>query len=117
MKNYVSSAGSSFFPFHGLAIRELAPEGYPALSVAEVKVPQGATHPTARSTTSDKVYIGIEGVVTFAIDGEAIHLSPMDVLLIPASSWFAYTNDGGVEGRMLVVHTPPFDIAREELMQ
>ena len=117
MTNHVSYSSSPSFSFHGLAIRELSPQDHAALSVAEVKVPPGATHPTARSTKSDKVYVGLEGAITFTTRGESLQLTPMDVLLIPVASWFTYTNHTRVEGRVLVIHTPPFDMAHEELVQ
>ena len=103
------------FSFYDLVIRELSPEGYDTLSVAEVRVPPGAAHPKARSTRSDKLYVCIEGVVTFELHGESKRLTPLDVLLIPASEWFAYKNYGSEEGRMLLVHVPPFDMASEEI--
>ena len=113
--NYVNYSNTTPFSFYNLVIRELSPQDYENLSVAEVRVPPGASHPKARSTKSDKLYICIEGVVTFEIRGESKPLTPLDVLLIPASEWFAYQNYGSMEGRLLLVHVPPFDLEREEI--
>ena len=115
MKNYVKYSNINPFQFYDLVIRELSPEGYETLSVAEVRVPPGAAHPTARSTKSDKLYVCIEGTIIFELNGDSKRLAPLDVLLIPATEWFTYSNDAGVEARLLLVHTPPFDIASEEI--
>ena len=45
-----------------------------------------------------------------------MELNPMDVLLIPRAEWFSYRNDGGEESKLLLVHTPPFDMASEEII-
>ena len=115
MKHYVNYSGTAPFSFYDLIIRELSPQGYETLSVAEVRVPPGAVHPKGRSTKSDKLYICIGGTVTFDLNGESKLLTPLDVLLIPVSEWFTYRNDASVESRLLLVHTPPFEIASEEI--
>ena len=84
--------------------------------MAEVRVPPGAAHLEARSTISDKLYICIEGTITFQLNGEFLQLNPLDVLLIPRAEWFSYRNDAREEGRLLLVHTPPFDMAHEEIV-
>ena len=112
---FVNYSSAAPFPFYDLVIRELSPQDYETLSVAEIRVPPRAAHPKAMSTSSDKIYICIEGAVTFELHGESKRLTPLDVLLIPASEWFAYLNEGSTEGRLLLVHVPPFDIANEEI--
>ena len=116
MNNYVNYSAIAPFSFYDLVIRELSPEGYETLSLAEVRVPPGAAHPNARSTKSDKLYICIEGTVSFELNGESKLLGPLDVLLIPVSEWFSYRNYGSMESRLLLVHAPPFDIDSEEII-
>jgi mannose-6-phosphate isomerase-like protein (cupin superfamily) len=116
MKNHVKYSGVTPFSFYGLTIRELSPTGYERLSVAEVIVPPGAVHPKARSTKSDKLYVCIEGTITFQFNGESLELTPTDVLLIPKTEWFSYRNDAGTEAKLLLVHTPPFDMVHEEII-
>ena len=115
MNNYVNYSAIVPFSFYDLVIRELSPEGYETLSVAEVRVLPGAAHPKARSTKSDKLYICIEGTVSFEVNGESKLLAPLDVLLIPVSEWFFYRNDGSMESRLLLIHSPPFDLDCEEI--
>ncbi|MFQ5875137.1 MAG: cupin domain-containing protein [Dehalococcoidia bacterium] len=116
MKNHVKYFCVTPFSFYDLTIRELSPTGYERLSVAEVRVPPGAAHPKARSIKSDKLYVCIEGTITFQLNGESLQLNPLDVLLIPRAEWFSYRNDVSEEGKLLLVHTPPFDMAREEIV-
>ena len=116
MKNHVKYFCVTPSSFYDLTIRELSPTDYDRLSVAEVGVPPGAAHPKARSTISDKLYVCIEGTITFQLNEESMQLNPLDVLLIPRAEWFSYRNDASEEGKLLLVHTPPFDIAREEIV-
>ncbi len=90
MKNHARYSCVTPFSFYDLTIRELSPTGYERLSVAEVRVPPGATHPKARSTKSDKLYVCIEGTITFQLNGESLQLPSLDVLLIPRAEWFSY---------------------------
>ena len=114
MNNLVKYLDVAPFSFYDMTIRELSPKDYAPLSLAEVTVPAGSGHPTARSTRSDKLYICSEGAVAFQLNGETLQLSPRDVVLIPKGEWFSYQNDGGEEAKMLLLHTPPFDMDYEE---
>jgi quercetin dioxygenase-like cupin family protein len=103
------------FDFYGLSIRELSPTSSSQASVAEIEVPPGGAHPQARSTASDKLYVGVEGKVTFHLHDRVQSLEHLDVLLIKKGEWFSYSNDTGEAARLLLVHVPPFDVAAEEI--
>ena len=102
------------FDFRGLTIRELTPEGLDAASFAEIEVPSGASHQTARSIRSDKVYLCTQGKLLFRVAGREIRLDAGDLLLIPKGDWFSYRNDTNQIARLFLVHIPPFDLEYEE---
>ena len=102
------------FDFRGLTIRELTPKGLDTASFAEIEVPPGASHQTARSIRSDKVYYCTQGTVLFRVAGREIKLEAGDLLLIPKGDWFSYRNDTDQTARLFLVHIPPFDLEHEE---
>ncbi|MEK7764630.1 MAG: cupin domain-containing protein, partial [bacterium] len=65
-------------------------------------------------TRSDKYYVGLEGAVTFQVEGRAQTLQASELLLISKGEWFSYTNATDREARLLLVHVPPFDLGAEE---
>lgn len=105
------------FDFRGLQIRELAPKELKSVSVAEIQVPPGARHETARSTKCDKLYIGVEGTVLFRVENRASRLEPGDLLLIRKNEWFDYGNDGDKTAKVILIHVPPFDLECEEFRE
>ena len=102
------------FDFQGLTIRELTPNGLDAASFAEIEVPPGASHQTARSIRSDKVYFCTQGTIQFRVAGRAIKLDTGDLLLIPKGDWFRYRNDTDQTASLFLTHIPPFDLEYEE---
>ena len=104
------------FDFRGLQIRELTPNGLLSASVAEVEIAPGAKHDTARSTKSDKLYICVEGDISFRIENKDVNLEPRDLLLIHKGEWFNYHNKGNAVARVILIHIPPFDIESEEFV-
>jgi mannose-6-phosphate isomerase-like protein (cupin superfamily) len=104
------------FDFAGLQIRELTPGGLQSASVAEIGVVPGAKHLTARSTRSDKLYLCMEGKVSFRVENEPLSLEPRDLLLIRKGEWFDYRNECGEIARLVLIHIPPFDLASEEFL-
>ena len=102
------------FDFDGLCIRELTPAELQSASVAAIDVPPGAGHRRARSSQSDKLYVCVQGLISFAVQDREITLRPMDVLHVPKSEWFRYRNQGDEPSRLLLIHVPPFDLASEE---
>ncbi len=104
------------FDFNGLQIAELTPDGLDLASVAEITVPPGVQHDRARSTKCDKLYVCVEGEVSFNVGDESARLAPTDVLSIPKNEWFDYRNDGQAAARLLLVHIPPFDLECEQFL-
>ncbi len=102
------------FDFMGLQIRELTPDGLVSASVAEVEIAPGVQHETARSIRSDKLYVCIEGGISFRVEERDIKLEPRDLLLIRRGEWFSYHNDNDTVSRVIVIHIPPFDSECEE---
>ena len=102
------------FDFRGLTIRELTPKGLESSSVAEIEVSPGASHETARSVKSDKIYICTQGAVVFKVGRREVGLETGDLLLIPRNEWFCYYNTSGETARLILVHIPPFDLECEE---
>jgi len=111
---YKKYADSAPFDFKGLQIRELTPEDMKGASVAEIEVAVGVSHPRARSSKCDKLYVCIEGAVSFQVEGEPVALVPKDVLFIPKNTWFSYKNQTTETARLLLVHVPGFDLEAEE---
>ncbi len=105
------------FEFDGLCIRELTPAALQSASVAVIDVPPGTGHRRARSRKSDKLYVCVQGLISFAVQDREITLRPMDVLLVPQSEWFRYRNQGNEPSRLLLIHVPPFDLASEEFAE
>jgi mannose-6-phosphate isomerase-like protein (cupin superfamily) len=105
------------FDFKGLKIREMTPDELKSASVAEIEVPIGITHPLARSSKSDKLYICTEGQVSFQINNQDISLNPKDLLLIQKGEWFTYRNNNANTARLILVHIPPFNLECEEFAE
>ncbi len=104
------------FDFDGLSIRELTPASLQTASIATIDVPVGARHRTARSSRSDKVYVCLEGLVSFVVQDREVSLGTLDVLHVATSEWFSYSNESGKPARLLLVHVPPFSLASEEFL-
>jgi mannose-6-phosphate isomerase-like protein (cupin superfamily) len=105
------------FDFKELQIRELTPADLHSASVAEVEVHPGSRHETARSTKCDKIYICIEGTMSFHVKDEYVKLECRDVLFVRKNEWFNYHNDSGNMARLIIVHIPPFDLESEEFQE
>ena len=105
------------FDFDGLSIRELTPASLQTASIATIDVPAGARHRTARSSRSDKLYVCLEGLVSFVVQDRETTLGELDVLHIAANEWFSYSNESGKPARLLLVHVPSFDLSSEEFLE
>ncbi len=112
--SYISYGKVTPFNFMGLQIRELTPDGLVSASVAEVEIAPGAKHETARSIRSDKLYVCVEGGISFRVEARDIKLEPRDVLLIRRGEWFSYHNENDTVSGVILIHIPPFDPASEE---
>lgn len=102
------------FGFGDLLIADYTTRSGTASSLAVIDVPSGAEHPTAYSQTSDKYYLVLSGAVTFRTSGREVVLGPLDLLIVPRGTEFAYKSVDG-PAQMALVHTPPFRADAEVL--
>lgn len=100
--------------FMGLLIRDPAPDSLRSASVAHIEVAFGVSHPRARSTRSDKLYICIDGSLIFMVDGNRVEVEPIDLLVVHKNEWFEYKNVGANTATVLLIQAPPFDPEGEE---
>ena len=99
--------------FEGLEIRDYtAGKGFSS-SVAEIVVPPGARHRTAWSKRSDKYYYVIEGSLRFVLEDEGFELAAGDCCIVFKGKRFNYQNAESTPAKLLLVHTPSFDLAEE----
>lgn len=103
------------FDFGDLAIADYTADEETTSSIAVIVVPAGAEHPAAYSDASDKYYLVLSGAVTFRVGGEDVTLGPLDLLIIPRGTEFAYVSTDG-PAQMVLVHTPRFRADAEILI-
>lgn len=93
----------------GLTIRFLV-EGSEldgAASVFEFTVPAGARVPVPHSHDAyEETIYGVEGIMTWTVDGEARELAPGECLVIPRGVVHGFTNDGDADAKALGIVTP-----------
>lgn len=99
--------------FGGLEIRDYTVELDGTSSIAEVTVPAGAQHKQAMSKRSDKYYYVIDGTLSFIVADKVVELSTGDVCIIRRGERFSYENTSRVAAKILLVHTPSFNLAEE----
>lgn len=99
--------------FDGLEIRDYTAERDGSSSMAEITVPAGARHKRAWSKRSDKYYYVIDGRLSFILDDQVVDLATGDACLIPQGARFSYENKTGAPVKVLLVHTPSFELAEE----
>jgi quercetin dioxygenase-like cupin family protein len=93
----------------GLAIRFLLEGEATGRSVAifEFEVPAGARVPVAHSHDGyEETIYGLDGVLTWTVDGDPTEVGPGDVLHIPRGIVHRFDNAGDVPARALAVVTP-----------
>lgn len=101
------------FDFEGLEIRDYTAGMEVSSSVAEITVPAGARHRRAWSKRSDKYYYMLEGRLSFTLGAETLDLTVGDCCIVRKGSRFSYRNPTSEPARVLLVHTPSFDLAEE----
>ena len=101
------------FEFYGLEIRDYTAGREGSSSIAEITVPAGTRHKRAWSKRSDKYYYVIEGRLSFIVDNQVLNISSGDVCIIHQGTRFSYENQTGETAKLLVVHTPSFELAEE----
>ncbi|MCX7709724.1 MAG: cupin domain-containing protein [Clostridia bacterium] len=82
-------------------------------SFAIIDVPGFCSHKTAYSKQSDKYYYVILGEVVFTIEGKEYMLKEGDFCLIEKGKKFSYVNNSEKEARLVLVHTPNFNLENE----
>jgi quercetin dioxygenase-like cupin family protein len=92
-----------------LAIRFLVEgeESGGSVAVFEFDVPAGARVPVAHSHDGyEETIYGIEGVLTWTVEGTATEAGPGDVLLIPRGAVHRFDNTGDTDAKALAIVTP-----------
>ena len=102
------------FDFQGLAIREITPDEFKHGSIATIEVPPNVKHSRAKSTRSDKIYICMEGTIAFKIEGKDLEMRQSEIIYIPKNEWFQYENKSSTTAKLILIHTPSFDLKCEE---
>jgi len=88
-----------------------------SVAVFEFDVPAAARVPIAHSHDGyEETIYGLEGVLTWTVDGEQTEIGPGEVLCIPRGVVHRFDNDHEVDAKMLAIITPgilSFDYFRE----
>lgn len=80
-----------------------------SLSVFDFRVPAGGklTAPAHKNDAFEEVLYGIEGVLTWTVDGMPIEVGPGQALCIPRGAVHRFDNLGSQDVRQLAVISPP----------
>jgi quercetin dioxygenase-like cupin family protein len=92
-----------------LAIRFLLEGGQSdgAVAIFEFDVPGGAAVPAAHSHDAyDETIYGLEGVLTWTIDGTAVDVAPGDVIQIRRGEIHSFDNPQEADAKALAIVTP-----------
>ena len=92
-----------------MTIRFLVEGGESGGSVAifEFDVPAGAKVAAAHSHDGyDETIYGLEGVLTWTIEGAAVNVGPDEALFIPRGAVHHFDNTHGVDAKALAIVTP-----------
>jgi quercetin dioxygenase-like cupin family protein len=88
-----------------------------SVAVFEFDVPAAARVPIAHSHDGyEETIYGLEGVLTWTVDGEQTDVGPGEVLCIPRGVVHRFDNDHEVDAKMLAIVSPgilSFDYFRE----
>jgi quercetin dioxygenase-like cupin family protein len=93
----------------GMAIRFLVegPESGGSVAVFEFDVPVGTKVAAAHSHDGyEETIYGLEGVLTWTLEGTPIDVGPGQALLIPRGAVHHFDNTGDVDAKALAVVTP-----------
>ena len=78
-----------------------------AVAVFEVDVPAAAKVPIAHSHDAyEETIYGLEGALTWTLDGERTEVGPGEVLLIPRGAVHRFDNDREVDAKVLAIVSP-----------
>ena len=99
--------------FRGLQIFDYTGSKDYSSSLAEIVVPVGGKHPKAWSRKCDKFYYVISGQIRFWLDDETFELNSRDICIVKKEQKFSYENVSNSESKLILVHTPAFDMSAE----
>ena len=78
-----------------------------SVAVFEFDVPAAARVPAAHSHDAyDETIYGLEGVLTWTVNGEQTDVGPGEVLFIPRGAVHRFDNDHSVDAKMLAIVSP-----------
>jgi quercetin dioxygenase-like cupin family protein len=78
-----------------------------SVAVFEFDVPAGARVPAAHSHNDyEETIYGVEGVLTWTVDGRQIDVGPGEVLCIPRGAVHRFDNAHAVKAKMLAIVSP-----------
>lgn len=78
-----------------------------SVAVFEFDVPAGAKVPAAHSHDGyEETLYGLEGVLTWTLEGERIDVGPGETLCIPRGAVHRFDNEHDVDVKMLAIVTP-----------
>src|SRR3982751_6119729 len=78
-----------------------------SVAVFEFDIPAGARVPAGHSHDGyEETIYGLEGVLTWTLDGGQTEVGPGEVLCIPRGVVHRFDNDHGVDATMLAIVTP-----------
>lgn len=78
-----------------------------SLAMFEFMVPVGSKVPIPHSHKSyDETVYGVEGVITFTVDGKTVHLGPGESCFIPRGAVHGFDNRKQTDAKALAVVTP-----------
>ena len=99
-------AEAGTFPFGNLVVRDVTPDSFDRLSLAEIEVPIGAVNPPYAAAGNDMIYVGITGDVEFVVDGTSARIGRGDVLVVRSGEQYSYHNGGYEMGRLFLLQVP-----------
>jgi quercetin dioxygenase-like cupin family protein len=78
-----------------------------SVAVFEFDVPAGARVPVAHSHDGyEETIYGLDGTLTWTVDGTATEVGPGDALLIPRGAVHHFVNTGDIDAKALAIVTP-----------
>ncbi len=78
-----------------------------SVAVFEFDVPAGARLPGAHSHDGyEETVYGLEGTVTWTLEGRQVEVGPGEVLCIPRGAVHCFDNDHDVDAKVLAIVTP-----------
>ena len=99
--------------FEGLEIVDYTSAKVSSSSFAEITIQPGIRHRRAYSKKSDKYYYVVSGHVEFVVENDTLELTAGDVCVILKGQRFSYRNRSQELARLVLVHTPSFDLECE----